>query len=524
MKILIQKKALLVVSLIVTAFPLFITDSYGHGIGYEVFPPVQLGDKRVALEVTSSQYQNPDNSDREITFALFDTETGITVRDVTFRIEATKKDLALFDNTFVTIDGILVMDFLHSDSEKISIKQENKAGFFDALIGTKKDVIQVTGKSFNTGGLYKFKVFITTADSFSKTLENPIEYNVGLSIPQRNFYDVNDPNFGTQQLSVVTYYDEIEEFQYDPATKSLTFSMPFEWSKENVNQTSIVHEELTIPKTFGDLMVSAYSVKVNGVEVPERVITLDEFSEVQRIIHIVLNQNDLLELYQKQKEDSNKMNFLLKPQSENLPLSTVTGNGQFRIILDWEPKDVNSGTKVKFNFNIMDVFLKDRPISVSYNLSIVHDGKAIFSQNGVSTGSKNEHNKAEFVIPENVKGVIILQFDNLDGNSLARVGLPIVVNRGETSPEIMIPDWVRNNAEWWSTDQIEDNDFASGIKFMIKEGIIIVPLTNNGQSSGNSVIPDWVRNNAEWWSERLISDKEFANGLQYLIVNGIISV
>ncbi|MGI0097880.1 MAG: peptidase, partial [Nitrosopumilaceae archaeon] len=308
MKILIQKKALLVVLLIVTAFPLFITDSYGHGIGYEVFPPVQLGDKRVALEVTSSQYQNPDNSDREITFALFDTETGITVRDVTFRIEATKKDLALFDNTFVTIDGILVMDFLHSDSEKISIKQENKAGFFDALIGTKKDVIQVTGKSFNTGGLYKFKVFITTADSFSKTLENPIEYNVGLSIPQRNFYDVNDPNFGTQQLSVVTYYDEIEEFQYDPATKSLTFSMPFEWSKENVNQTSIVHEELTIPKTFGDLMVSAYSVKVNGVEVPERVITLDEFSEVQRIIHIVLNQNDLLELYQKQKEDSNKMN------------------------------------------------------------------------------------------------------------------------------------------------------------------------------------------------------------------------
>jgi hypothetical protein len=58
---------------------------------------------------------------------------------------------------------------------------------------------------------------------------------------------------------------------------------------------------------------------------------------------------------------------------------------------------------------------------------------------------------------------------------------------------------------------------------MIKEGIIMVPSTS-GQSSGNSVIPDWVRNNAGWWSEQLISDKEFANGLQYLIVNGIISV
>ena len=232
----------------------------------------------------------------------------------------------------------------------------------------------------------------------------------------------------------------------------------------------------------------------------------------------------MLELYQKQKDGSNRMNFLLKPLRENLPLSTVTGNGQFRIVLDWEPKDVRSGSKVIFYFDIMEVFLKDRPVSVSYDLSIIHDGKVLFTQNGISTGSKEEHNKAEFVIPKNVKGVITVQFNNLNGNSLARVGLPIVVDRVETSSEIMIPDWVRNNAGWWSTDQIEDNDFASGIEFMIKEGIIIVPLTGNGQSSENSVIPDWIRNNAGWWSERLISDKEFANGLQYLIANGIISV
>jgi hypothetical protein len=517
---LVQKKILLI-SLIVTTLPLFIIDSYGHGIGYEVFPPVKLGDKMVALEVTSSQYQNPDSTDREITFSLFDIETGITIKDVTYSVEATKKAQLLFEDTFTTNDGILVMDFLHSESEKISIKQENKASLFDVLIGTKKDIIQVSGKPFNTGGLYKFRVLITTEDS-SKTLDEPLEYNVGLSIPQRNFYDVNDPNFGSQQLSIVTYYDEIEEFHYDPATKSVTFSMPFEWSKENVNQTSIVHEELTIPKTFGDLMVSAFSAKVNDVEVPQRVITIDEFSEVQRIVHIVLNQNDLLELYQKQKDNSNRMRFLLKPLHENLPLSTVTGNGQFRIVLDWEPKEVSAGSEVKFYFDIMDIFLKDRPISVSYNLSIVHDEKVIFTQDGISTGSKNEHNKAEFIIPEDVSGIITLQFNNLDDNSLAKVGLSIVVDRIEASSEIIIPEWVRNNAGWWSAGQIENDDFASGIEFMIHEGIIMVPSTV-GQSSGDSEIPDWVRNNAGWWSKRLISDKEFANGLQYLIVNGIIS-
>ena len=36
--------------------------------------------------------------------------------------------------------------------------------------------------------------------------------------------------------------------------KEITFSMPFEWSINNINQTSVVHEELVIPKTFGDLL------------------------------------------------------------------------------------------------------------------------------------------------------------------------------------------------------------------------------------------------------------------------------
>jgi len=37
-------------------------------------------------------------------------------------------------------------------------------------------------------------------------------------------------------------------------------------------------------------------------------------------------------------------------------------------------------------------------------------------------------------------------------------------------------------------------------------------------------IPDWIRNNAKWWSERLITDQEYINGLQYLIQQGILKV
>ena len=90
---------------------------------------------------------------------------------------------------------------------------------------------------------------------------------------------------------------------------------------------------------------------------------------------------------------------------------------------------------------------------------------------------------------------------------------------------ISVPDWVKNNAGWWAERLISDDDFASGIQYMIKEGIIQVPTTSGGTEQADGVdIPDWVRNNAGWWSADLISVEDFVAALQYLIGAGIISV
>ena len=40
-----------------------------------------------------------------------------------------------------------------------------------------------------------------------------------------------------------------------------------------------------------------------------------------------------------------------------------------------------------------------------------------------------------------------------------------------------VPVWVKNNAGWWSSGQIDDQSFVSGVKFLIEEGIITVPST-----------------------------------------------
>ena len=87
----------------------------------------------------------------------------------------------------------------------------------------------------------------------------------------------------------------------------------------------------------------------------------------------------------------------------------------------------------------------------------------------------------------------------------------------------VIPEWVKNNAAWWSEGVIYDNDFVSGIEFLIKEGVIMVSVTESGEKS-DAVIPEWVKNNAAWWSEDIISEKEFLSGIEYLVNNGIIQV
>ena len=35
-----------------------------------------------------------------------------------------------------------------------------------------------------------------------------------------------------------------------------------------------------------------------------------------------------------------------------------------------------------------------------------------------------------------------------------------------------IPDWVKNNAKWWSTSQISDTDFVKGLQYLLQKGTL----------------------------------------------------
>lgn len=104
--------------------------------------------------------------------------------------------------------------------------------------------------------------------------------------------------------------------------------------------------------------------------------------------------------------------------------------------------------------------------------------------------------------------------------------LTLILMMGLVVPSISaesIPSWIKNNAGWWADGTISENEFVSGIQFLIKEGVIIVPPTvSSGEASDK--IPEWVKNNAGWWADGTISDGEFVSAIQYLMKVGIIAV
>jgi hypothetical protein len=72
---------------------------------------------------------------------------------------------------------------------------------------------------------------------------------------------------------------------------------------------------------------------------------------------------------------------------------------------------------------------------------------------------------------------------------------------------------------------IGEDDFLSGIEYLIIQGVIQIPIIPaDNVADLSAFVPSWIKDTAGWWAEGLVSDSEFVNGLQYLISKGIITV
>ena len=112
--------------------------------------------------------------------------------------------------------------------------------------------------------------------------------------------------------------------------------------------------------------------------------------------------------------------------------------------------------------------------------------------------------------------------------SFSLIGSGIFVPNS-SAQDAQIPNWIKNVADWWADDQISENEFVTGIEYLINNNIILlhsIPCNEKieSQYGDTKSVPDWIKNNASWWSDNLIDDTDFINGLQYLIKHKIVKI
>ena len=519
-----MKNLLLILLLIFSSgFLINFNDVYGHGVGSEIFPPVELNGKLVSVEVSSSTKDDLENDDQQISISLIDFDSRITLRDVTFLIKSERGEQFLFEKEFKADNGFLVFNFVSEDTDSIIVDEKDSGeDFFASLLGLESRLIDVKGPKLSEGGLYKLDISIITADGYSEKLEIPLVFNAGISIAQTTTHDFIDPSFGQQNIQVVTYYDEISNFQYEPELKQISFSMPFEWTSTNIEQTSVVHQEIIIPKEFGALLLSGFSMSVNGIELSDDIVNVDDFFTEGRVVHFIIYQKELLNIFEN-SSNLNGMNFEITPDRDYTHLSSVTDNGQFRILLSWEPEHLQSNSNAKIIFDITDIFLKNKPVSTNYEFSITKDDQILFKQDGISIDSKTEHNIVNFSIPDDLSGIVYVNFNNLDNNQFATTSIPIAIHENKKNDFLLIPNWIYDDALLWSEEKINDEKFIQIINYLIKNEIIII-TQNQSEVFEVSKIPSWIRTITSWWINGEINDETFVKSLEFLVQKNIILI
>jgi hypothetical protein len=236
------------------------------------------------------------------------------------------------------------------------------------------------------------------------------------------------------------------------------------------------------------------------------------------------------------------MKFELIPQGniEKNSFDMSFDNG-YSAVISWESK-YGVGDEIPFEFSFFDAdgnLVKDviyafaliDPQGNQFNLVTGDNPEeyvGVKSPEGIATYMITIPDDGLHTINLVLTGEGFTNYDTyLKSSQMFEVGISTAPSNPITSTSsqtVTIPEWVKNNAKWWSDGAIDDNSFATGLEYMIKQGIIVVPTTQSGAQNTDALIPDWVRNNAVWWADGQIDDNTFANGIQFLIKEGIISV
>ena len=386
---------------------------YGHGFGIDTISSVDVQGKRLSISVEMPMYF--ENDQDQITITATEDESKENAKNVTFLIGLFHNDEMIFRNYFFAEDGILPIIVNPNQDDEIIIHGEQDS-LLGAWHGTESNPVEITGPLFNSGGLYNFEIEIRTIDEPTNIIENSTTYNADLSLIETVSFVQQDAENNDVEFRSKSYFDSISNFKYDPEAKQVTFEMPFDWSEKQMSHVSVVHVETHFPKDFAEFFAPSYSANVNGIELFNSSVSVDDYSEDgERVVHLVMLQDHLRYLKNEMKKSEepipDNMSFTLSTSNDTaFPLEAYTKSEDFKINLSWDPLEIEPGIATNFIFTIRDGRTNEPLRSSDYTFVLIQNGEEIHRASGIAQiGGEFE----KYTFGEDQTGPTIIKFENI---------------------------------------------------------------------------------------------------------------
>jgi hypothetical protein len=305
----------------------------------------------------------------------------------------------------------------------------NRDPFLGAWVSDPGGTVNIRGPLLQEGGLYKFDIQIFGIDNPRNIFipEQAPTFETFLSVG--DVYNFEDLQYRGQTFNstLISYYDAVQDFNFNSQTGSFSWSMPFYYNLTRLRDNPIfVHEEIKIPKAlFGN---GTFNATVNGDPVSARTLAVDPFTSPDAVIlHYLINKNAIVELAEKWHRQSQQsqqaaadtnrtnvnstgnnligiMTFVLDtsgasqgelPGQQQVQTSSsdlISDTGGIHAFISWSPTPVipNSNSTIRINYT--DAF-SGGPLNadVMYDLLVLDNkGNVVITKEGLLAEQSND--------------------------------------------------------------------------------------------------------------------------------------
>ncbi|MFL6441891.1 MAG: hypothetical protein ACJ702_08025 [Nitrososphaeraceae archaeon] len=483
-----------------TAHYNFAQKAYADGLTQENLPPASVGNRKASLFVKVSPpiLTTDSRQDAYMQFRLFDANNNQTIQHVTYEITVNKGTLLSFSSSSSSSSPSssssgqkpLLRDFFHAHNGLLTLKVQPSNGtltvygeqdpFQNAWVADPGGTINVKGPVLLEGGLYHFHIEIFSIDNDRNIFlpQNAPKFDSYLSVGDvyRNKWNYQNQVYNT---TLISYYDKINNLNFDPSKKSFSWAMPFNWNLSRIQQQPIfVHEEMRLPKSwkgFGDS--PRFNATVNGQTLSGRSVAIDPFSFPDAmVVHYLINKNDVIKLAQQQQQQQGQqqaannnnnnndvMRFtLLTPsasaqQQQQIATSSdlVTNTGGIHAAVSWSPNPLKPKTQSNVNISFYDP-VTSNPLSAN---DVKYD-MVLLDKNGHTVTTKQN------LVAKNATDTQIVTFPS---NDIYQIQLEIkeLLKAGQT------PDLSRNGL---ARGYVVVPEFPNGVAILLIASIFTAVL------------------------------------------------